>query len=104
MSATWNSARLRIISTTRSPCRTPSPESAAARRQARSAYSDQVHSAQPSPSFHRSATRSGTRRTVSRKRVATVWPATAAAMSALVTVFMTALPGRGSESRAAKDG
>ena len=39
-----------------------------------SPYSRQVHSFQPSPSFHRSATRSAWFRTVSRKRVATVVP------------------------------
>ena len=42
MSATWNSGRLRIISTTRSPRPTPSAWRLAARRAARSAYSAQV--------------------------------------------------------------
>src|SRR5262245_45259951 len=85
MSATKNSGRLRIMSTTRSPRPTPSPWRPAATRQASSAYSAKVVSCQPSPSRARSATASGRARTVSRKRPGTVCPRTCSASISFVT-------------------
>ena len=61
MSAMWNSGRLRIRSTTRVPDSTPRSARAVANRVARSAYSAQVSTRYPSPSFQRSATASAGR-------------------------------------------
>jgi len=94
MSATKNSGRLRIISTTRSPRPTPSSWSPAATRHASSAYSAKVDSCHPSPSRARSATASGRDRTVWRKRLGTVWPRVCSASISFVTCCTTSPLGR----------
>src|SRR3954467_4356901 len=84
MSATWNSGRLRIISATRSPRPIPSPVNAVAIRVAASPYCAYVISCQASPTCQRNAPRSPWPVTPSRKSVATVWPAVAAAICSFV--------------------
>ena len=78
MSTTWNSGMLRIITTMRLPRPTPSVPRPVAILATRSPYSAKVISPQPSPSFHRRATRSPWAATVPTNAVGTVRPSTVA--------------------------